>query len=112
MNGIYSDVIFVLQIFIYTYGTRSNVNSFRHTSSTKIEAASEADFFRVERKVATRLLIAIVIWTVGWTPFTFVALAQMLGQGHKLSKYAPLLSMLFCKCSSVLNAYIYGLRYE
>ena len=65
----------------------------------------------VERKLAMRLLTIVVIWLLGWTPFAVVALLQLLGYGEHVSKYISLMCMVVCKSSSVINAYIYGMRY-
>lgn len=64
----------------------------------------------LEQKLATRLLGIIVIWVIGWTPYTIVAFTQLVGYGQYISQYFSVFSLLACKSSSVLNAYIYGMR--
>ena len=64
----------------------------------------------MEKKLSQRLLGIILIWFIGWTPFAFVAITQLLGYGTKISKLVSVFAMISCKLSSVMNAYIYGMR--
>ena len=109
------------QIFLYTSGTRSSVKNLQNTNVTYCHRSSPAsrnpfkdvlnsDIFMVERKLAMRLLTIVIIWLLGWTPFAIVALIQLLGYGHHVSKYVSLMCMIVCKSSSVINAYTYGMR--
>lgn len=65
---------------------------------------------QLERKLASRLLLIIIIWVVGWTPFSAIALTQMAGYGHTVNKNVSLAAMLLCKVSSIINACLYGIR--
>ena len=67
-------------------------------------------YCKVERKLASRLLIIIVIWICGWTPFAIFAFMQLIGYGHSVSQNVNLLAMLICKSCSVINACLYGMR--
>jgi len=60
--------------------------------------------------LASRLLVIILIWLCGWTPFSVIALLQLTGHGHTVHKNISLLAMLMCKLSSILNAGLYGMR--
>ena len=81
-----------------------------HSSSKTHMKFNHQEISFVERKLAMRLLGIIIIWILGWTPYAFVAFMQLIGYGNAISKYFSLFSMLICKSSSVLNAYIYGMR--
>ena len=112
---------------MYTRGTRSTVNHLQSTNlqltqyqdhhpsvGHKISQGSRkgcSDILLVEKKLATRLLSMIFLWLLGWTPFALIALVQLNGYGLKISKYISLAAMMFCKTSSVVNAFIYGMRY-
>ena len=114
----------VFQIFMYTRGTRNSVKTLGNTNNSTgtgspsrnkdcrnpFKDVLKSDIFPVERKLALRLLAIVFVWLLGWTPFTFVAIMQLSGYGQQVSKYVSLLSMIFCKTSSVINAYIYGMR--
>ena len=114
-------ISYFFQIFLYTSGTRSSVKNLQNTNVTYCHRSSPAsrnpfkdvlnsDIFMVERKLAMRLLTIVIIWLLGWTPFAIVALIQLLGYGHHVSKYVSLMCMIVCKSSSVINAYTYGMR--
>jgi hypothetical protein len=60
--------------------------------------------------VFERLLVLIIIWVVGWTPFAVVSSIQMMGYGKYINKNINVLSMMFCKVSSILNVGMYGMR--
>jgi hypothetical protein len=67
-------------------------------------------FFQSARNVAERLLVLTIIWVVGWTPFTVVSSVQLMGYGKYINKNINVLSMMFCKVSSILNVGMYGMR--
>ena len=67
-------------------------------------------FKQMERKLATRLLIIIGIWIIGWTPLAVLTAMQLFGYGLYINKIFPMSAMVLCKISSVLNCGIYGMR--
>jgi hypothetical protein len=68
-------------------------------------------FFQSARDVAVRLLMLIIIWFVGWTPFAVVSSIQLLGYGKYINKNINVSAMMFCKVSSILNIGMYGMRF-
>lgn len=64
----------------------------------------------MERKLAMKLLLIILIWVVAWTPLTCVALLQMTGYGHHVGHWLSLIALIMTKASSVINSFIYGIR--
>ena len=108
------------QIFSYTRRTRSSIQAMRSSQLNQTNSSSSdpgfiyknqsTDIFLVEKRLATRLFGLILVWILGWTPFAIIALAQLLGYGSQVSKYFSLMAMIFCKSSSVVNAYFYGMR--
>ena len=76
-----------------------------------LNSAIYSDNDLLEQKLSQRLLGIILIWLLGWTPFAFVATVQLAGYGTRISKIVSIFAMIFCKLSSVMNTYIYGMRY-
>jgi hypothetical protein len=68
--------------------------------------------FQLEKKLALKLLIIIVIWVAAWTPLTGVAVLQMTGYGHHVSHWHSLFALIMTKLSSVINSFIYGMRFD
>ena len=73
---------------------------------------SSACYHIRKRRILILLFFSSVIWILGWTPYTIVAFLQLIGKGQEVSQYFSVFGLLSCKSSSVLNAYIYGMRYD
>ncbi|XP_023340528.1 opsin, ultraviolet-sensitive [Eurytemora carolleeae] len=63
-----------------------------------------------ERKLARMVFVLIAVWTASWTPYTVVAILQLLRQNWLLHPALGLFAMLMAKFSSLANTFIYGLR--
>ena len=56
------------------------------------------------------VLVIIGIWLLTWTPYTVIALAQLLGYGESVSPRMSLGALMLAKGSSIVNTFVYGLR--
>jgi hypothetical protein len=61
--------------------------------------------------LALKLLAIIGIWIVAWTPAAIVAFLQLIGYGGHVSHPLSLAALLMIKTSSVINSFVYGLRF-
>jgi len=53
----------------------------------------------------------ILIWICAWTPAAIVAILQLFGYGEHVNHGLSIAALFSIKISSIINMFIYGLRY-